>query len=190
MSPRFFAFLTVSCLLLPAGLGGGCGTERRDGAAATLPPVGAAPTPYAGTWRVAGRTVELADGESRDIEGTVVLVQEDAGYSAHFDLVTVFPTPDGPTHAQVVGTGSGEVMPGGLMGTAETQIILAAVPGVDSQFVFLPRSYGPRLISRSTTRLNDDGSLTIEIESGPAEGERYRATETTLRATRISPARE
>ena len=184
MSPRFFALAAAALLLSP-----GCGSEAPE-SDEPAPSVGAAPAAFNGTFRVSGRTVEVETGQGRDIEGIVVIVQEGDAYSANYELETLFPTPEGPTEAQVVGTGQGGIEGGELRGTADTQIIMAQVPGVSADFGFLPRHYGPRITSNSTTRLNDDGSLTIEIESRAAEGEKdYRATRTTVRGTRISPAR-
>lgn len=176
----------AALLLLPLSCGSNDEAAVRE---ATLPAVGAAPAPFSGTFRVTGRTVEKTSGATRDISGTVVLVQDEEGYRASFDLETLFPTPGGPTAAQVVGTGAGRLEGGELVGTADTQIILAQVPGVEADFAFLPRHYGPRITSESKTRLNEDGSLTIEIESHAAEDQQYRATRTTVRGTRISPVR-
>jgi len=186
MRPRCLALVTTALLALP-----GCGSDAsdRDPAPEALPPVGAAPSPFEGTFRVSGQTTETAGGEGREIAGTIVLVQDGLSYTASFDLTTIFPTPEGPTEARVVGTGEGRLESGELHGVADTQVILAEVPGVDAEFAFLPRSYGPRLRSRSVTRINDDGSLLIEIESEGTEGARYRATTTTMGGTRISPAR-
>ncbi len=167
-----------------------CGPDPERSEADALPDVAAAPAPFSGTFRVSGRTIDEASGAARDIAGTIVLAQEGENYTASFELETLFPTPDGSaTEAQVVGTGKGQLESGELVGTAETQIILAQVPGVDADFAFLPRQYGPRITSESRTRVNRDGSLTIEIQSRAAEGESYRATRTTVRGTRISPSR-
>lgn len=190
----FRTLVTVAALLLPLSCGSQTESEIETGAAAEAatgaPDVGAAPAPFAGTFRVSGRTVEEASGASRDIAGTVILVQDGEEYTASFEFETLFPTPDGgSSEAQVVGTGQGRLDGGELVGTADTQIILAQVPGVDADFAFLPRQYGPRITSESTTRLNDDGSLTIEIQSQAADGQEYRATRTTVRGTRISPVR-
>lgn len=177
MSPRLLALAVAATLLtLPD-----CGSEERS------QPVGPEPGPaaFSGAYRVSGRTVEKQSRQGRNIEGTVVIVAEDDGYKASFDLTTLFPTPDGPTEAQVVGTGAGRVEGAELHGTADTQIILAQVPGVDADFGFLPRRYGPRITSRSVARLAADGTLTIEIESEGVPGSGYRGTRTALTGVRV-----
>jgi hypothetical protein len=47
---------------------------------------------------------------------------------------------------------------------------------------------GPRLVSSTSARLGEDGLLTVEIESEPAEGQTYAATRTTVSGIRIVPA--
>ncbi|HKJ23258.1 MAG TPA: hypothetical protein VKB65_00450 [Myxococcota bacterium] len=180
MIPRLLALAAVALLCLP-----GCGPEapRSD---ETTPEPG--PAAFSGTWRVRGRTVEKRSHQGRDIDGTVVIAAEGDGYRASFELTTLFPTSDGPTEAQVVGTGAGRVEDGSLQGTADTQIILAQVPGVDAEFGFLPRRYGPRITSRSVATLAEDGSLTIEIENEGVEGSSYRGTRTSVTGTRIETA--
>jgi hypothetical protein len=181
MGPRLLALAAAVLLSLP-----GCGSEAPRSDEASPEP---GPSAFSGTWRVSGRTVERQSGRGRDIDGTVVIVAEPDGYKASFELTTLFPTPDGPSEAQVVGTGSGRVEGDRLHGTADTQIILARVPGVDADFAFLPRSYGPRITSRSVTTLNEDGTLTIEIENEGAEGSDYRGTRTSVTGVRIETAR-
>lgn len=184
MSPRFVALAAAALILSPA-----CGSQAPE--TETPPPTGAAAaTAFTGTFHVSGRTVEKASGASRDIAGLVVIVADEGSYTASYELETLFPTPGGPTEAQVIGTGRGTIEGSALRGTADTQIIMAQVPGVSADFAFLPRTYGPRITSESTTRLEEDGSLVIEIESHAAEGQSYRATHTTVRGSRISPARE
>ncbi|NNL64704.1 MAG: hypothetical protein HKP30_00540 [Myxococcales bacterium] len=145
----------------------------------------AAPRVFTGTYRVSGQTVEEASGRSRDISGTIVLSQDGDAYTASFELATLFPTAEGASEAQIVGTGEGMLEGDQLLGTAETQIILAQVPGVDAEFAFLPRQYGPRITSRSVAELDEEGALTIEIKSEAAAGESYRSTRTTVRGARI-----
>jgi len=180
MSPRLLALAAVALLSLP-----GCGSEApRSNESASE----ADPAAFSGTYRVSGRTVEKQTGKGRNIEGTVVILAEADGYKASFELTTLFPTPDGPTEAQVVGTGAGRIEGGELHGTADTQIILAEVPGVDAEFAFLPRSYGPRITSHSVAKLARDGTLTIEIENEGAAGSGYRGTRTSVSGLRIETA--
>jgi hypothetical protein len=181
MSPRLLALAAAALLFLP-----GCRSEAPEPDSETPENAVVDAADFYGTYRVRGRTVERQTGAGRDIKGTVVISGDGDGYKASFKLTTLFPTPDGPSEAQVVGTGSGIVEEGELRGTADTQIILAQVPGVNADFAFLPRHYGPRITSRSTSRINEDGSLTTEIENEAAAGQSYRGTRTTLRGMRIS----
>ena len=192
MSTRFVALAAAALLCL-----NGCGSEAPD---SKTDQASKAPTPtdespavepsaFSGTYRVSGRTVETQSHRGRDIDGTVVITQVGDGYTASFKLTTLFPTADGPTEAQVVGTGSGNLQGDELRGVADTQIILAQVPGVNADFGFLPRRYGPRIRSQSVSRLDENGSLVIEIENEAAEGAAYRGTRTTLRGDRITTAR-
>ncbi len=73
-----------------------------------------------------------------------------------------------------------------LSGTAETQLIVALVPGVDAGFGMLPRVATSRIVNSSTAEIAPDGSVRIEIESNPAPGEEYSPSRTTLRGKRIS----
>ena len=181
MGPRLLTFAAAALLCLS-----GCGSEAPQNTQNEE----VDPAAFAGIYRVSGRTVEKQSGQGREIEGTIIFDVDDAGYTASFELTTLFPTEGGPVEAQIVGTGAGEVVGAELHGTAETQIILAQVPGVDANFAFLPRTYGPRIRSASVTRLNADGSLTIDIETEGAEGETgYRGTRTSVTGHRDENAR-
>jgi hypothetical protein len=170
-----------------------CGRSSQQNA---VPAVGSAPMAavpakarpdFSGAYRVSGKTIEKGTTNSRPLDGTIILVQEGDSYAATFDLQTELATPEGPSaRAQVVGKGEGLVKGQGLEGTATTQIVWAAVPGVDSQFAFLPKRFGPRLASESKARLQPDGSILIEIDSKGIGGSRYTPTHTTLRGVRIS----
>ncbi|HME71639.1 MAG TPA: hypothetical protein VKM54_17475 [Myxococcota bacterium] len=139
---------------------------------------------------MSGKTIEKGTTNSRPLEGTIILVQEGDAYTATFDLQTELPTPQGPSaRAQVVGKGDGAVKGAGLEGTATTQIVWATVPGVDSQFAFVPKRFGPRLASESKARLQPDGSILIEIDIQGVGGSRYVPTHTTLRGVRMREAK-
>ncbi len=138
---------------------------------------------FSGMYEVSGLTVEKKSGSQREISGTIILAQDGAGYTSTFNLKTVIPSPDGPLHTEVIGKGDGQVDGMQLRGTARTQLVVSKVPGVDPGFAFAPRSVGARIVSTSVARLEDDGTLNIEIETEPEEGEEYAATTTTLRGT-------
>jgi len=192
MSTRFVVLVAPVLLYLA-----GCGSEAPDSktdegpkaASATAESRAPEPSAFSGTYRVSGRTIEQQSHRGRDIDGTVVISQQGEGYTASFKLTTLFPTVDGPTEAQVVGTGSGSLQGDELRGVADTQIILAQVPGVNADFGFLPRRYGPRIRSQSVSRIDESGSITIEIENEAAEGSTYGGTRTTLRGARIATTR-
>ena len=165
----------------------GCDSGRPGDAAPSLHAADGAPL-VSGTYRVAGTTAETEGGASRRIEGTIVLTQNGDGYTASFQLSTLFPGAEGQHQAVVIGMGQGAVKGRELTGTAHTQIVVAAVPGVDTAFAFAPRAVTTRIESRSRATIEPDGSLVIEIENAPAEGEHYRKTRTRLRGERIALA--
>ena len=122
----------------------GCGSESGVPTDATTPPVKASPPDrippsLSGMYRVEGVTTVKGTGMEREIKGTVILAQEGDRYTATFSLATTFPTEEGPIQADVIGKGEGRVDGTSLQGTAETQIVMAAVPGIDSAFAFVPR---------------------------------------------------
>jgi hypothetical protein len=174
-----FVLCAGACLLLACERG-------REPAAPAAPPAVQAEVSIAGLYKVKGMTVEKESGHSREIQGTVTLAQEGDRWTTSFELKTDYPTADGPAEADVIGTGKGKLDGRKLEGVAETQLVMAAVPGVNTAFAYIPRIVGPRLISTTTGELGKDGTLRIEIENEPAEGEVYAATHTTLRGTRIS----
>jgi hypothetical protein len=139
-------------------------------------------------YEVSGLTVEKESGRQREISGTIILTQKGDRYTATFNLVTMYPTPDGPLKSDVIGKGEGEINGRLLMGTAQTQIVAAAVPRVDPKFAFVPRRVGKRLVSTTSAQLGEDGTLTINIDNEAAEGAEYAATKTRLRGSRVAAA--
>ncbi len=57
----------------------------------------------------------------------------------------MFPTPDGSRNTDVIGKGEGTVDGSTLKGTAETQLVMATVSGIDPKFPYLPRVIGARI---------------------------------------------
>jgi hypothetical protein len=174
---------------LALALAAGCQRTEQDVAAA--PP--AAPAPEApvlsGKWEVEGVTVEKASGKTRQISGTIILAEEAGRYTSTFDLDTVLPSADGPMHAEVIGEGEGTVSGQTLTGTARTQLVVSSTPNVDPGFAFVPRRVGTRIVSKTTATLLEDGSISIEIESDPAAGEKYAPTRTSLKGSYVAPAK-
>ena len=90
----------------------------------------------------------------------------------------------------VIGTGEGKPSASGLAGSADTQLVVQTVPGVDTNFAFIPRQVGPKLVSTWTAHLEPDGTLLVELTNHGAEGEVYSPTKTTLRGKRVQMPQE
>jgi hypothetical protein len=190
MQGRPLASLAAAAWIGCAALLVSCGAEREvsdnGGTSEALSEV-AAETPglFAGTYRVKGLTTDVARGDTRRIEGIVTLNYRGETYSASAELETEYPSDGGPVDAHVIGTGSGTPSEGRLRGSAETQLVMATVPGVAAEFAFAPRTVGPRLVSSWEAYLRRDGTLVVDLRNEPAEGEDYRPTTTLLYGTRI-----
>jgi hypothetical protein len=161
-----------------------CGGEAPES-----PDVAAAvgPKPISGLYEVSGVTRPLEGlGEERRITGTVILKQDGAFYTATFKLDTTFPGVEDPVQADVIGNGEGTIDRRTLTGTTNTQLVVSTVPGVDTDFAYVPRIVGARLVSTAVTVIQPDGSLVIELENQPAEGEEdYLPTRTRLTGRRV-----
>jgi hypothetical protein len=145
----------------------------------------AAADPFSGTYDVRGTTVDSKSGDVRRIEGHLVLTRKNGHYAAAAELETDFPTHGGALRADVIGTGDGKPSGSGLAGSATTQLVIQTVPGVDTDFAFIPRQVGPRLTSSWVAHLEADGTLVVELKNRGAEGESYVPTTTTLRGKRV-----
>jgi hypothetical protein len=150
-------------------------------------PAGAA-VPIAGLYEVTGVTVSTDTGQERQIAGTVILALEGDQYTATFQLNTTYPGPEAEIPAEVIGKGEGSIEGRTLTGTAATQLVMSTVPGIDPAFAFIPRVVTTRIVSASTTSIQDDGTMVIKITNQPAQGVEYSPTVTTLRGRRISAA--
>jgi hypothetical protein len=139
--------------------------------------------PLTGTYRVTGQTVDKATGIAREISGTISVKQEGARYRSRFELRTVLPGSHAAP-AQVLGTGEGTVEGQKLRGTADTQLLTSAA-GVDVGFVGMPRTISARIRSTSVATVEPDGSITVEIDNEPAEGDAYAPTRTRLQGSRV-----
>ena len=181
-SPILGALFLGALLVWPAT---GCDQPPGQGG---VGPVEAAPPPpegFVGAWEVKGLTEDLRRGDSRRIEGKLVLNESGGLYSGSSELETQFPSEGGPVDAHVLGTATGEREGNVLKGDAETQLVVATVPGVHTDFAFIPRQVGTRIESTWTARFRQDGTLIIELENRPAAGEEYSPTRTTLYGTRL-----
>ncbi len=165
-------------------LAAACGGEPD---VAAPPPPGTARIHVAGTYRVTGTTVETRTGSEREISGLMILQQDSGRYHARYDLSTVYPSPEGSLDTDMIGSGEGSIEGGTLRGTAETQLVIGTIPGVDAGFALIPRTVGPRVVSTSVATLQPDGSILMEIQSKPKPGEDYAPTVTTLTGTRVAP---
>lgn len=142
--------------------------------------------PWSGTYAVQGSTVDQRSGDTRRIEGHVVLTRKDDHWIAAAELKTEFPSHGGAVRADVIGRGDGTLRGEALVGTAETQLVMQTVPGVDTSFGFVPREIGPRLVSDWTARWERAGELTVEMTNRGEEGEAYSPTKTTLKGRRVA----
>jgi len=188
MFNRLQVFQRIAFIALLAFLSPWFGAE-----AAEAEDAAGASDPFPGTYRVKGLTTDIRSGDTRRIAGIVVFGGiEDGYYSTKADLETKYPSEGGAVDAHVVGTGTGR--PGGegvVAGKAETQLVLGAVPGLDAEFAFAPRTVGPRIVSTWTAKFRQDGTLIVEFENTGAAGEAYSPTRTKLFGTKIvEPAGE
>lgn len=149
----------------------------------------AANDPYSGTWDVQGMTTDVKSGDTRRIEGHVVLTRKGDRWAAASELVTQYPTMGGPVHTEVIGTGDGRRSDVGLEGEAHTQLVIQTVPGVDTDFAFIPRQVGPRLVSKWKAHFEGD-ALVVELSNQPEAGEAYTPTKTVLRGKRVQMPQE
>jgi hypothetical protein len=143
--------------------------------------------PISGLYDVRGVTRAVkGPPEERRIAGTVILKQTGDSYTATFKLDTTFPGASEPVHADVIGSGEGTIEGRTLRGTTKTQLVVSTVPGVDTEFAFVPRIVGARVESSAVTEIAADGAVVIELENRPAEGEEdYQPTHTRLTGRRI-----
>jgi hypothetical protein len=140
-------------------------------------------TPQSGLYEMSGETVDSATGVRRPIQGTIVVRVEGERYTTHFEFSTLFPGTEA-TAARVTGTGEGRVEGSRLVGEAHTQLTVAAAPGIDVGFAYVPREVSPRIRSTSMATFLPDGSVRAEIENVAEEGSEYSPTKTTLKGTR------
>jgi hypothetical protein len=159
------------------------GSDRPDASTAAASPHDS--DPFSGSYRVRGRTTDVVHGDTRRIQGIVVLTEKDGVYSSNSELETKYPSAGGLVDAHVIGTGSGARSGDGLSGVTQTQLVMSTVPGVDTGFAWVPRTVGPRLVSTWNAHFRRDGTLVVKIQNEPAEGVEYSPTTTTLYGVRI-----
>jgi hypothetical protein len=182
MGVRTLVTLLVACCGLVA-----CGPDGEPTKGATTSRPEPAAASVAGMYEIEGSTADQGGGREREITGTILLAEEGARYRASFNLETEYPSREGPVRADVIGKGDGTIEQGELVGQAETQLVMATVPGVDTKFAFVPRLLGPRIVSTTVGRFTEDGTLVIEIRSEGLPGEEYVPTRTVLRGKRVPP---
>lgn len=176
---------STQAILLAALLAAlGCGAGEQEGPPGE--PIQA--VPISGRYEVRGVTVDVESGHKREIAGTVILATEGDTYTATFDLNTTYPGADQALPAEVIGKGEGAIEGRTLRGRAETQLVMATVPGIDPGFAYVPRMVSTRIASNTTATVSVDGTVSIEIENEATEGSEYPPTRTTLRGSRVSSA--
>ncbi len=171
--------LLLSLAVLPLAISCGPGTP---------PEAATGDVTVSGRYDVKGTTVAVGGGEKRKIAGTVVLLRDGDRYNATFELKTTYPSQGIEMDADVIGTGEGAVDGNKLSGSAETQLVISSVPGIDTGFAFMPRAVTTRLISTSAAELGPDGSIAIEISNEAAEDQAYAPTRTRLTGRWIGDA--
>jgi len=181
---RLGPLVALAASLAPT-LWGGCGSSDAPDVAANAE-VSAVP-PISGSYRVTGTTVDRSTGSERVVAGTVIFHAEGDTYTSKFSLATTLFGEGQPQRAEVVGSGEGAVDGRTLRGIAETQMIVALVPGIDPNFGFLPRQATPRMVNATEATIDDRGSIRVVIDSEPQRGETSPPTRTVLRGQRMSP---
>ena len=173
----------VLLLSLSAMLVIGCGSAEPPPveAAAAEPDLG----DLSGLYKVSGTTAQLDGTDERPISGSIRLTHVGDRFTTTFDLKTTFPGRSDELKADVIGWGEGQVENGTMTGTTETQLVVSTVPGVDPSFAFIPRVVGMRIDSTTTAQFLADGSVTMQVENAPGEGEDYRPTRTILKGERV-----
>lgn len=177
-------------ILVLVSLALACGEASEPGSEQVSTPAPAEEAGFAGMYEVAGVTTDQQTGDTRRITGTVIIAGGgEEAYSTTFSMTTELVTRDGPLKADLIGTGEGRAEGARLVGTAETQMFLAAIPGLDPKFPFIPGRLGPRVVSDFVMDPADAGAYRIEIETRAAPGDAgkaYGSTRTNLRAVRTT----
>jgi hypothetical protein len=179
-SGRARTWLLAASAALPLA----CGEAEETPPVSVAPPV--APEPLSGLYEVSGVTVDKATGAERGVAGTVIVDVEGGTYTTTFNLATNLPVGGAAQQAELVGKGSGRVADRTLEGTAETQLIVALVPGVDPGFGLLPRHATAQIVNRSKAEIAPDGAVEINIDSEAAPGTNYAPTHTKLSGRRVA----
>ncbi|MDJ0848275.1 MAG: hypothetical protein QNK04_07865 [Myxococcota bacterium] len=174
---------TVGAVLAAALLALGCSGGEQPEEAATGETV-----PIAGLYEVRGVTVAVESGHKREIAGTIILAEEGGHYTSTFNLTTTYPGAEEALPAEVIGKGDGTIEGRTLKGTAQTQLVMATVPGIDPGFAFVPRMVSTRIQSTTVATVSPDGTVNVQIENEPVAGEQYAPTRTTLNGRRVSAA--
>ncbi len=157
-----------------------CGEAENEAAE-----VDSAAIQVSGRYEMSGVTTTPGTDQKRKIHGTIVLEEVGGKYKAGYQFKTNFPGEGPPVDADVIGVGEGGVLNRQLSGTARTQIVVSAVPGVDTGFAYIPRLVSTRIVSQVTGEFGAEGALVIEIESQADEGEDYQSTRTRMRGKRV-----
>lgn len=168
----------LAALLGAAALAAACGPGADGGPAAEAP--------ITGVYEVSGETFAEGSGDRRDISGRVVIEEGEGGtYRATFQLDTTYPGAEEALPAELIGMGQGRIEGRSLTGSAETQLVMATVPGVDPGFAFVPRVVSTRLDATSTAEVSAAGDLRLELASRSSGGESGVPDRITLHGSRV-----
>lgn len=123
-----------------------------------------------GEYRMTGTITIKDSGERRAISGDVIIDQRGTEYRSTYHLRTRVRGENGLVHADVIGRGEGKIAGDELVGTVETQLIVATVPGAYGTAAYVPRRFGPVITQETRGKIDPHGVLTIEAEYTPVEG--------------------
>jgi hypothetical protein len=140
-----------------------------------------------GLYEVYGLTTIAATGEQRIAEGKVVVRQGDDGnYVLTVNVQTQIQTPEGWRLVDLTGTGEARRDGEALVGRSELQWLMAAIPGIDPRFAFIPGTVGP--LSSNTFRMvpaKKEGVWNVEIQNPGRASDGAGRSSTTMVSTRV-----
>ena len=143
----------------------------------------------AGIYEMEGLTEVEGSVDRFVLSGKLVIKQEGANCetSVHGEYKRI-KGKSGPAQFAMHGTGEVTLEGRNFRGVSEVQTIISDVPGMDVNAPMMPKKYGPKLRSRSTGKVLEDGTLEFQLRT-EVIGEGFTLPEgrkTTVRARRIA----